>query len=96
MKTANLIDRLNKITVGHTSLVEGVAVTRYSKAFELGTIDGGTVFRSVEETAAKLVELKARLDFEDFDAKHPLPSVRGKYTWETLPEEARQGWIAAA
>lgn len=32
--------------------------------------------------------------FEDFSKNHPLPSCRNRHTWETLPEEARQGWIA--
>lgn len=56
-------------------------------------------------TAAELAEIPVlareiatgagRKAFEDFSKNHPLPSARNRHTWETLPEEARQGWIAA-
>ena len=94
--TTNLVVRLNNITVGHTTIVCDVAVTRWTAGFELETVGRATAFLSAEAAAAKLLENAGRKAFEHFTANHPIPSLRNRRTWEELPEEARQGWIADA
>lgn len=60
MKTtdaAKIIDRLNDITIGFTTTVCGVVVTRWTSGFELETWGRATVLLSAEQAAAKLTTL---------------------------------------
>lgn len=62
--------------------------------------------RDALPTAEELAEIGAltreiatadgRQKFEHFSKNHPIPSLRNRHTWETLPEEAREGWISEA
>ena len=52
MKT--IIDRLNDITIGCTSVVRGIVVTRWTKGFELGTWGRATTLLTAEQAAAAL------------------------------------------
>lgn len=44
----------------------------------------------------EIVAADGRRSFENFSKNHPIPSLRNRHTWETLPEEAREGWISEA
>ena len=51
---ANLVSRLSSISIGHTSVVCDVVVTRWSKGFEIGTFGRATVLLSAEQAAEQL------------------------------------------
>jgi predicted deacetylase len=52
--TANLIASLNDITIGHTTTVRDIVVTRWTGGFELNTWGRANKLLTAEEAAAKL------------------------------------------